>query len=287
MLFILCEIHKSNIYFPTSRKLYLFESEAIPQQRIWLLHCAKLHPNHSDSQPVLGVILDQHGCCARQNLPGCHDCTHHYYTLCGHMDVTAQGVLCQGKPSPLTVWAYGCHCPGSFMSRWTIITHCVGILMPLPRVSYVKESYHQSLCGHMDVTAQGLLSQGKPSPLPVWAYGCHCPGSLMSRWAITIHYVGIWMSMPRVSYVKVSHHHSLSRHMDVTVQGLLCQGKPSPLPVRGYGCHCQGCLVLRSVEYCIMNIIILMLEFYHQITAQYVDTWIYPYLFCPGYHNVI
>ena len=42
-----------------------------------LLHASNIRSNHPHRHPLLGLILDQHGCNSRANLTRCHHCAHH------------------------------------------------------------------------------------------------------------------------------------------------------------------------------------------------------------------
>lgn len=53
------------------------EGEVLTTETVWFLPTADVYSLHPDSYPVLGVILDQHGCSASQDLARSHHCAHY------------------------------------------------------------------------------------------------------------------------------------------------------------------------------------------------------------------
>lgn len=74
------------------RKIHLHRSEVSPGAADGLLSDSDVHSQPTHCHPVLGLLLDQHGCCPCPCRPWHHHCPHH-----DNPELWIEGLFAQGE----------------------------------------------------------------------------------------------------------------------------------------------------------------------------------------------
>lgn len=80
------------LHFFAYRKIHLYRSEVSPGAADGLLSDSDVHSQPAHCHPVLGLLLDQHGCCPCPCRPRHHHCPHH-----DNPELWIEGLFAQGE----------------------------------------------------------------------------------------------------------------------------------------------------------------------------------------------
>lgn len=96
-----CSAAASTAFFP-DREIHLHRGEVPPGKTDGLLPDPDVHPQPADCDPLLGLLLDQHGCCARPRRPG-----HYHHFDYDHPECRFSGISAKGQCREAWHWNWG------------------------------------------------------------------------------------------------------------------------------------------------------------------------------------